>query len=131
MSFAAVLDRIEKTQNPYPGLRPFETQESSLFFGRDQQVAELVTRLERSRLVAVVGVSGSGKSSLVRAGLIPALERTHLGGAGARWRIVVTRPAGAPFQSLARDLRKQELDASDLRRSSQGLVHAARQLDAD
>jgi WD40 repeat protein len=131
MSFAAVLDRIEKTQNPYPGLRPFETQESPLFFGRDQQVAELVTRLERSRLVAVVGVSGSGKSSLVRAGLIPALQRTHLGGAGARWRIVVTRPAGAPFLSLATDLQKQELDASDLRRSSQGLVHVARKLDAD
>ena len=45
MSFAAVLDRIDKAQNPYPGLRPFETQEFPLFFGRDQQVAELVTRL--------------------------------------------------------------------------------------
>ena len=131
MSFAAVLDRIEKTENPYPGLRPFETQEFPLFFGRDQQVAELVRRLERSRLVAVVGVSGGGKSSLVRAGLIPALERTHVGGAGARWRIVVTRPAGAPFESLARDLQQKGLDASDLRRSSQGLVRVARQLDGD
>jgi WD40 repeat protein len=131
MGFTAVLDRIEKIQNPYPGLRPFETQESSLFFGRDQQVAELVTRLERSRLVAVVGVSGGGKSSLVRAGLIPALERTHLGGARGRWRIVVTRPAGTPFQSLSRALQDEKLEASDLRRSSQGLVHVARQLDAD
>src|SRR5271165_2283674 len=98
MSFAAVLERIERTQNPYPGLRPFEIQESALFFGRDQQIAELMTRLQRSRLVAVLGVSGSGKSSLVRAGLIPALQRTHLGGAGSQWRIVVTRPAGTPFQ---------------------------------
>jgi WD40 repeat protein len=131
MSFAAVLERIEKAQNPYPGPRPFETQESPLFFGRDQQIAELVTRLQRSRLVAVVGVSGGGKSSLVRAGLIPALERTHVGGAGARWRIVVTRPAGVPFQSLATDLQKEGLDSSDLRRSSQGLVQVARQLGAD
>ena len=131
MSFAAVLERIEKAQNPYPGLRPFETQESPLFFGRDQQIAELVTRLQRSRFVAVIGVSGSGKSSLVRAGLIPALERTHVGGAGARWRIVVTRPAGAPFQSLATDLQREGLNPSDLRRSSQGLVQVARQLAAD
>lgn len=131
MSFAAVLQKIEKAQNPYPGLRPFETQESSLFFGRDAQIAELVTQLQQTRLVAVMGVSGSGKSSLVRAGLIPALERTHVGGAGARWRFVVTRPAGVPFQSLSRDLEKQGLDASGLQRSSQGLLQVAGQLDSD
>jgi len=68
MSFAAVLERIGTVQNPYPGLRPFETEEAHLFFGRDQQIAELVARLQRSRFVAVVGVSGGGKSSLVRAG---------------------------------------------------------------
>jgi hypothetical protein len=80
MSFAAALESIRELQNPYPGLRPFETEECHLFFGRDQQIAELVKRLERSRLVAVVGLSGCGKSSLVRAGMIPALERTHFGG---------------------------------------------------
>ena len=73
MTFAAVLERLDKFTNPYPGLRPFETGESHLFYGRDQQIGELVTRLERDRFVAVVGVSGGGKSSLVRAGLIPAL----------------------------------------------------------
>src|SRR5258708_8001217 len=131
MSFAAVLERLQKLENPYPGLRHFETEESPLFFGRDQQIAELVARLERNRLVAVVGVSGGGKSSVARAGLIPALEGGRVGEAGARWRIVVTRPAGAPFESLTADLSKKGLDASGLRQSSHGLIQMARQLPQD
>ena len=131
MSFAAVVERLQKLENPYPGLRPFETEESHLFFGRDQQVAELVGRLERNRFVAVLGVSGSGKSSLVRAGLIPALERGRVTEAGQRWRIVVTRPAGAPFESLARNLGESGLDASGLSQTSHGLIEVARQLEAD
>ncbi len=131
MSFASVVERLRTLENPYPGLRPFETDESHLFFGRDQQVAELVGRLERNRLVAVVGVSGSGKSSLVRAGLIPALERVHVSDAGRRWRMVVTRPAGAPFECLAADLGRAGLDASGLADSSHGLIETARQLPAD
>lgn len=131
MSFAAVLERIETVQNPYPGLRPFDTEEAHLFFGRDQQIAELIGRLQRSRFVAVVGVSGGGKSSLVRAGLIPALGRVHLGAEAARWRMLVTRPGGTPFQNLATDLQRMGLDPSGLRRSSQGLLHVARQLGED
>lgn len=128
MSFSTVLERLQKIESPYPGLRPFETWESHLFFGRDQQIAELVGRLEHNRFLAVVGVSGSGKSSLVRAGLIPALERTPVGEAGIHWRMVVTRPAGAPFASLAADLSRNRLDAAGLRQSSYGLVQIARQL---
>jgi len=58
----------------------------------------------------VVGVSGGGKSSLVRAGLIPALERGEVQEAGTRWSIVVTRPAGAPFANLAADLASRRFD---------------------
>jgi hypothetical protein len=128
VSFAAVLARLQKLENPYPGLRAFETEESHLFFGRDAQVAELVGRLERYRFLGVLGVSGSGKSSLVRAGLIPALARGRVSEAGKRWRIVVTRPSGAPFESLGADLAKAGLDASCLRQSSHGLIEIARQL---
>ena len=131
MNFAEVVERLQKLENPYPGLRPFETRESHLFFGRDQQTAELVGRLERNRFLAVLGVSGSGKSSLVRAGLIPALERGRAGEAGKRWRIVVTRPAGTPFESLGADLAKCGLDPAELRRSSHGLIEVARQLAPD
>ncbi len=130
MNFTSVLQRLEQSENPYPGLRPFETSESPFFFGRDQQTAELAGRLERNGFVAVVGVSGSGKSSLVGAGLIPALQRGGMTGA-ARWRIVVARPAGAPFTSLATELQKAGFDTADLRKSSYGLIHVARQLALD
>ena len=60
--------------NPYPGLRPFEPDENYLFFGRDGQSNELLRRLRRNRFLAVVGTSGSGKSSLVRAGPLPDLQ---------------------------------------------------------
>lgn len=128
MTFAAVVERLQKLENPYPGLRPFETDEAHAFFGRDQQVADLLTRLERNRFLAVVGVSGSGKSSLVRAGLIPALERGRVADADERWRVVVTRPTGAPFESLAADLAKAGLDGTGLKESSLGLVATARRL---
>ena len=50
--------------NPFPGLRPFEFDDNPHFFGRDEQTTELTTRLRKNRFVAVVGTSGSGKSSL-------------------------------------------------------------------
>jgi tetratricopeptide (TPR) repeat protein len=90
--------------NPFPGLRPFETDEYRLFFGREGQADALVERLERSRFLAVVGTSGSGKSSLVRAGLLPALRGGMMAGAGAGWRIALTRPGHDPVGNLARAL---------------------------
>ncbi|MET0625245.1 MAG: tetratricopeptide repeat protein, partial [Pyrinomonadaceae bacterium] len=84
--------------------RPFETDEYRLFFGREGQADALVERLERSRFLAVVGTSGSGKSSLVRAGLLPALRGGMMAGAGAGWRVAVTRPGHDPVGNLARAL---------------------------
>ena len=55
--------------NPFPGLRPFRSDEHHLFFGREEQTAALLQLLRTNRFLAVVGTSGSGKSSLVRAGL--------------------------------------------------------------
>ena len=52
--------------NPFPGLRPFEFDENYLFFGREEQVAQLLQRLGNTRFLAVVGASGSGKSSLIK-----------------------------------------------------------------
>ena len=59
--------------NPFPGLRSFEADEDHLFFGREKQIDELLRRLRSTRFLSVVGTSGGGKSSLVRAGLVPSL----------------------------------------------------------
>lgn len=87
--------------SPYPGLRPFQQDEAHLFFGRDQQVADLLRRLGNSRFVAILGPSGCGKSSLVRAGLLPTLEGGFMIQAGAAWRIAVMRPGSRPIHRLA------------------------------
>ena len=92
------------TANPFPGLRSFEASEAHLFFGREAHVDELLRKLGRSHFVAVVGTSGSGKSSLVRAGLIPALEAGYLASAGSGWRILLLRPGLDPICSLARSI---------------------------
>jgi hypothetical protein len=86
---------------PYPGLRAFEAEESLLFYGREVHVAELLDRLGDNRFVAVTGTSGSGKSSLVRAGLRPALHRGYLVDATSRWRFATMRPGGRPIEALA------------------------------
>jgi hypothetical protein len=86
---------------PYPGLRPFRREESDIFFGREGLVDELVRRLARSRFLGIDGVSGCGKSSLLRAGLIPALETGFLVEAGVNWRIAKMRPGNRPLRALA------------------------------
>ncbi len=109
--------------NPFPGLRPFETSEYRLFFGREGQSDALLERLERSRFLAVVGTSGSGKSSLVRAGLLPSLRGGMMAGAGAGWRVAVARPGHDPIGNLARALA----DEGVLADACAGLAHAERE----
>src|SRR5690242_13941855 len=93
--------------SPYPGLRPFDTEEAHLFFGREEQVDELLRRLHATCFLAVVGPSGCGKSSLVRAGMIAALEAGFMVSAGSRWQIAVMRPGGRPMWRLASSLVEQ------------------------
>ncbi|MFB6888902.1 helix-turn-helix domain-containing protein [Kitasatospora sp. NPDC056327] len=81
---------------PYRGLARFEPDDRDRFFGRDRLVAELLALVDAHRLVAVVGASGSGKSSLLRAGLIPALRDRGPTGAGpAAIRILTPGPRPA------------------------------------
>lgn len=87
--------------NPYVGLRPFFERDSLYFFGRGQQAAELLEILHQQRFVGVVGSSGSGKSSLVRAGLLPKLLGGFLAQDRDRWRIVRMKPGDAPLGNLA------------------------------
>jgi energy-coupling factor transporter ATP-binding protein EcfA2 len=89
------------SDSPYPGLRPFERDETDIFFGREEHTDQLLARLDHTRFLAVVGPSGCGKSSLVRTGLLAGLETGLLVSAGARWRVAEMRPGNHPFARLA------------------------------
>ena len=87
-------------RNPYPGIRPFRTEESHLFFGREDNISDIREKL-KCRFLSIVGTSGSGKSSLVRAGLIPALlEDGYLVG--------TFRPQAEPIKNLITTLKSKE-----------------------
>jgi hypothetical protein len=123
--------------NPFPGLRPFETEESHLFFGRESQSDEQLARLGRHRFLAVVGTSGSGKSSLVRAGLLPSLHGGFMASGAVSWQVACFRPGNDPIGHLARALAEipgfvpagglEASVTSTLRRSGLGLLAAVRE----
>ncbi len=126
--------------NPFPGLRPFRCDEHHLFFGREDQTAALLQLLRQKRFLAVVGTSGSGKSSLVQAGMIAELYGGTMTQAGSSWEVILLRPGGSPIGNLARALVAAGLyDVEDpetlprllatLRRSRFGLVEAIKQSD--
>jgi hypothetical protein len=91
-------------RNPFPGLRPFREDEEPLFFGREAHVDSMVDKLGAHGFLAVVGSSGSGKSSLVSCGLIPALHRGLLARTGSGWRVATCRPGNQPIRALAEAL---------------------------
>ena len=89
---------IEGVACPYLGLARYEARDADRYFGRERLIAELVARLASARFVAVLGASGAGKSSLIRAGLIPALRRGALPGS-ERWRTAVLVPGRKPMDA--------------------------------
>lgn len=139
---------IDVSFNPFPGLRPFAPEEDFLFFGREGQSDDLIRLLQRTRFVAVVGTSSSGKSSLVRAGLLPVLYGGFMTKAGSGWRVASMRPGSDPFYALASALDQPSVLGTDgglegswdgliqgttmtemiLRRSALGLVHVVQEV---
>ena len=88
---------------PYQGLEVFDEEQAEFFFGRERDVQRLVERLKATRFLAVLGASGSGKSSLVRAGLIPALRGGSLPHSEG-WTICVFKPGSRPLTALTAQL---------------------------
>ena len=118
------------SEHPYPGLRPFRRDETDIFFGRESQTDELVARLEDTRFLAVLGQSGSGKSSLVLTGLLPALESGFMGSAGPRWGIANLRPGNQPFRRLATALLDDPIFAEAYAGGDSSNIHAGGFLEA-
>ncbi len=128
--------------NPFPGLRPFREDEEHLFFGREHQVDAMIDKLAEKRFLAVVGTSGSGKSSLVNCGLRPALRQGLMARAGTAWRMAQFRPGSDPIGAMARALAQDgvlfssyaaegltlaEIIETNLRMSKLGLIDVCEQ----
>lgn len=120
----------QKRFNPYPGLRPFQKEERSLFFGREKHISEILRKLNTFRFVSIVGNSGSGKSSLVRAGILPSLENSEQ----KEWIICTMKPGKNALTGLCDGLKetfKVQLPdtvnlLNTLAKSRLGLVQALR-----
>jgi energy-coupling factor transporter ATP-binding protein EcfA2 len=123
--------------NPFVGLRAFEESEDYLFFGRTKEVDDLLKKFSENRFLAVIGSSGSGKSSLVKSGILPCIYGGFLK-AGGNWRVALMQPGENPIGYLARqlaregilydrvahsDLPYESIIESRLRRSENGLQH--------
>lgn len=107
-----------EAESPFKGLHYFDESDAHLFFGREQLTAELVDHLRQHRFLAVVGASGSGKSSLVRAGVIPAIRRGEIrqnGHSSARWPIHLITPGDEPLKALAATLTRDSESVTALK----------------
>ncbi|MCO6478448.1 MAG: SUMF1/EgtB/PvdO family nonheme iron enzyme [Phaeodactylibacter sp.] len=132
--YLGLIDDASTEQNPFPGLRPFQTREAHLFFGREGQSDAMIRKLMATRFLAVLGTSGSGKSSLARAGMIPALHSGFGQKGNYKWKIIILRPGKAPIHNLATQLayangkeEPEEINSIEARlnESSYGLVDLA------
>ncbi len=131
--FASVPTEDFHPDNPYKGLRAFQSADNQDFFGREKVTAKLVKRLEEAhdfaRFLAVIGPSGSGKSSLVKAGLIPALWRGEMPGS-EKWFVVELLPGMQPLDELEIALTRVAANHAgslheQLVRDRRGLIRAA------
>lgn len=112
---------LDVSQNPYRGLQSFESQHSELFFGRSDLVDSLQGFVKEHALTVVLGASGSGKSSLVKAGLIPQLNQAH----SEQWHILPPiRPGEKPFQSLNKALQESGLRSVMLGHQKETLAYS-------
>lgn len=126
--------------SPYKGLQFFDEEDADLFFGREQLTAELVDYLRNYRFLAIVGASGSGKSSVVRAGVIPKVKSGAIAEDGLRsgtWKVHIITPTEHPLQTLATSLTHDSESvtaaitlADDLRQDSRSLdIYVSRLLE--
>jgi WD40 repeat protein/energy-coupling factor transporter ATP-binding protein EcfA2 len=128
------------TENPFIGLRNYNGSDKENFFGRNKEVKEVLKKLKTTRFLSIVGISGSGKSSLIQAGIIPELMSGFEGQGGTKWGVAMFSPGRDPIGNLANALAKRNVLSPDikaepnankleetLRRSSLGLVNCVKE----
>jgi serine/threonine protein kinase len=106
---ASGLLNLKLEESPYAGLASFQESDAGKFFGRNREIASMMTRIRDQPLMAVVGSSGVGKSSFVRAGVVPAPTRS-----GETWETLVIRPGRKPLEALASVIQPMVATAANL-----------------
>ncbi|MEQ1636027.1 MAG: tetratricopeptide repeat protein [Methylococcales bacterium] len=98
---------------PYVGLRPFQSEDTAIFFGREQHTEALLTQIKQQHLIVLTGYSGGGKTSLINAGLIPRLQKGTLIPEGAHWKIAKMQPGERLFANLTAALSAENVFGGD------------------
>lgn len=98
------MDEITKARTPFVGLTTYRTEHSNHFYGREHAVEDVLSILQKNKFVCLTGSAGSGKSSLIQAGLIPRLLNGFKGLAGDQWSICSFRPSDSPLENFAQAL---------------------------
>ena len=101
--------------NPFVGLKPYAENQNNSYFGRKQEVENVLDVLQKNKLVTLSGGSGSGKTSLINAGLIPRLKKGFIAQAGKEWAIASFRPGIEPLLNLSHALTAREVLKDDLK----------------
>jgi len=103
-------------RNPYPGIRSFNVNESNLFYGREKQITDISELIKKHHFVAISGASGSGKSSIVKAGIIPWFLSEHKNA-----NYLIFRPGNNPFKNLSDSLfeifEKEGYERKDIKKN--------------
>ena len=98
---------VKNKSCPFPGLRPYSSLESNIFFGREREVEDSLNILQQYKLVTITGDGGSGKTSLIDAGLIPKIQKGFSGQQGKEWSICKFRPGVSPIENLSYSLTEK------------------------
>lgn len=102
-----------ETFNPFPGLRPFRYEESHLYFGREDQIGEVLDKLIEHHFVAIIGTSGIGKSSFINCGILPILFKDYKTDMSSKWESFNFRPGNSALKNMVKAIRQEELESAD------------------
>src|SRR5258705_7711827 len=118
--------KLDPNRSPFPGIHAFEAEDAAIYFGRDDETRAVIERLDArrtqggARFLVMIGASGSGKSSLLKAGILPQLSRRR-----REWVVLpFIRPEKAPVETLAKSIAQQIGKPDDWRGLEGNLLNA-------
>ena len=118
-------------KNNLKGLLPYQEEDHYTFYGREKEVENLLQIIQKNKLITLTGVSGSGKTSLINAGLIPRLKKGFLGQAGKEWSICKFRPGVNPIENMIAALTNSGILKKDYRANTEDFANYKKIIEDD